>query len=227
MTSYHKLILVGALLLVLAAVLACDTGNLIAFQSATATPTRTPRPTFTPPPSLTPTPEEDTPTPLPTVTETPKVKPSATRSSQVVAKQPTKAPTKPPAPPPPSFPIRLDEGYACPQPQDPIWKFTGRIQRESDKGWVEGYSLGVFTRDGRFLKASEPSAPEPSLTLNGNCKAYNRYYSNAEVDVAEFRMQVPLVVRVIRSKTDHTALSPDFVADFAEPAHYYVHYFVK
>ncbi len=218
----------GAVVLVLAlTLLACDTGNFIAFQSATATPTKTPRPTFTPPPSLTPTPEEDTPTPLPTVTETPKVKPSATRGSQAVSKPATKAPAPPPPPPPPSFPIRLDEGYACPQPQDPIWKFTGRIQRESDKGWADGYSLGVFTRDGRFLKASEPSAPDFSETLNGNCKAQNRYRSNVEVDVSEFRMQVPLVVRVIRSKSDHTALSPDFVADFAEPSHYYVHYFVK
>jgi hypothetical protein len=226
-TNHRQLKLIGAVVLVFAVtLLACDSGNLIAFQSATATSTRTPRPTFTPQPSMTPTPDEDTPTPLPTVTNTPRVPPTATRGV-VVSRPATKAPTAPPAPKPVVFPIRLDEGYACPQPNDPIWKVTGRIQRDSDKGWADGYSLGIFTRDGRFLKASGPSAPDYSETLNGNCRAYNRYRSNVEVDVAEFRMQVPLIIRVIRSKSDLTPLSQDFTADFAEPGNYYVHYFVR
>jgi hypothetical protein len=224
-TSYRKLKLFGAVVLVLAlTLLACDTGNLIAFQNATATPTKTPRPTFTPQPSLTPTPE-DTPTPLPAVTDTPKVPPTATRRA-ATARPATKAPTVPPPPPKPSFSVTIDSGYFCDQANDPIWEVVARFNRSSDRAFAEGYVFGVFTADGRLLTTTEVS-PSNEYTERGidiNCRAPKFYPYSVKKDVSQFRMQVPLIIRVVRSKTDLTPLSPDFKADFAQPGRYFIEY---
>lgn len=228
MTSYRKLKLFGAVILVFAlTLLACDTGNLIAFQNATATPTKTPRPTFTPQPSLTPTPQEDTPTPIPTVTNTPKVPPTATRGA-VAPRPATKAPPPPPPPPPkPSFSVTIDNAYFCDQGNDPVWEIVARINRSSPPAiFLGGYVLGIFSADGRLLATTEPSVPDDQqiIGLNFNCRAYNRYIYNVKKDVSQFRMQLPLIIRVIRSQSDLTPLSPDFKADFGQPGRYFIEY---
>lgn len=225
MTSHRTLKLFGAVLLVLAlSLLACDTGNLIAFQSATATSTRTPRPTFTPQPSITPTPQ-DTETPSPTATNTPRVAPTATRGA--VVRPATKAPTAPPPPPKPSFPVVIDNAYFCDQGNDPVWEIVGRINRITPPAiFLGGYVLGIFTSDGRLLTTTDPSVPDDQqiIGLNFNCRAYNRYVYNVKKDVSQFRMQVPLIIRVVKSQSDLTPLSPDFKADFGQPGRYFLEY---
>ncbi len=222
MRSQRTIFLLGMVLIALG-LLACDTGNLIAFANPTATRTRTPRPTFTPRPSVTSTPAD---TETPSATETPTKAPTATKAPVATARPVTKAPTAPPPPPAPSFSITVD-GYQCAQPNSPIWKITGRVNRAQPPNiFLGGYVMAVFAPDGKFLKASEPSAQDEyaTMTLNGNCQVYNRYRSNVEVDVTEFRLQVPLTVRIIKSKTDTTPLSPGFKVDFAQPGNYYLQF---
>lgn len=211
---------------VLLALLACDAGTVISMLSPTATPTRTPRPTFTPRVIASPTPEES-PTPEPSLTRAA----SPTPTQRVVATS-KPAPTKPPAPtvpPAPQFPVALSDGYFCEQPQSPIWKITGRINRNAEpRIFLGGYVLGLFSADGRFLKASAPSASDgnQTVTIGGNCRAEKWYQSNLEIDVTEFRGQLPLIVRMIKSAQDHTPISKDFRLDFPTPGHYFVEYIV-
>jgi len=217
----RKLFLVGAIVTTLT-LLACDLTTLVAVNSPTATPTRTPRPTFTPRAVASPTPEES-PTAAPTATS---AAPPTPTQRVVVATATRAAPTKPPAPPPPQFPVTLNKGYFCEQPQSPIWKVTGRINRTGSNYFLGGYTLGVFAADGRFLKASEPSSYDgnQTMTIGGNCQVEKWYPSNLEIDVTEFRVQLPLIIRIIKSKSDHTALSPDFRLDFPSPGHYFAEY---
>lgn len=205
------------------ALLACDAGTVISMINPTATPTRTPRPTFTPRVIASPTPEES-PTPIPSPTRAT----SPTPTQRVVATSKPAA-TKPPAPtavPVPQFPVTLSQGYFCEQPQSPIWKVTGRINRTGSSYFLGGYTLGVFAADGGFLKASAPSAYDgnQTVTIGGNCRAEKWYQSNLEIDVTEFRGQLPLIIRMIRSASDRTAISKDFRLDFPTPGHYFVEY---
>ena len=224
MNNQRGLFLIGTLVVALT-LLACDAGSLVALvTNPTATATRTVRPTFTPRPSETPIPSD---TPTPSATDTPAVTATATRKAVVSTVAPKVATALPPPPPPPQFPVSLNDGYFCEQAQSPIWKITGRINKTGQGTYfLGGYVLGVFTTDGRFLKASQPSAENgnQTLTIGGNCRAVSFYPSNAEIDVTEFRNEVPLIVRIIRSKTDRTALSKDFRADFAQPGAYFLEY---
>jgi hypothetical protein len=206
------------------ALLACDAGNLVAMiNPPTQTPSRTPRPTFTPRPAATDTPES---TPTPDVTDTPLVSPTSTKRAVATARPATPKPVATAPPPPPQFPVTFVEGYLCPQPNDPIWKITGRINKTGSNFFLGGYTLGLFASDGKFLKASQPSAENDYITstIGGNCRAEKVFLSNLDFDVSEFRMQVPLVVRIIRSATDHTALSADHTINFEQPGNYYVQY---
>ncbi len=204
-------------------VLACDTSSFIALNNPTATATRTPRPTFTPRPSPTP---EQSPTPEPTLTVVPSPVPSPTQRVVATARPATPKPPAPTPIPAPTFPVTLSDAYFCEQPQSPVWKITARVNRGNTSYFLGGYILGVFTADGKFLKASEPSAYDgnQTITIGGNCRVAKWYQSNLEIDVTEFRAQLPLIVRIIKSKDDHTPLSKDFRADFAVPGHYYIQY---
>lgn len=202
--------------------LACDAGTVISMLSPTATPTRTPRPTFTPRVVASPTPEES-----PTLVSPPTIAASPTATQRPPTARPaTKPPSQPPPPPVPQFPVSLNEGYFCEQPQSPIWKVTGRINRTGSSYFLGGYVLGVFAANGQFLKASAPSAYDgnQTVTIGGNCRAEKWYQSNLEIDVTEFRGQLPLIIRMIKSAQDHTAISKDFRLDFPTPGHYFVEY---
>jgi hypothetical protein len=87
--------------------------------------------------------------------------------------------------------------------------------------------LAVFGADGKFLAASRPSTSDFTETLNGNCQAYNRYRSNAEIDVTQYRMSAPFTIRLVRNKSDLTPLAPDCVACFKEAGNYYIHYLLR
>ncbi len=225
MRNQRTIFLLGMALLALA-LLACDAGSLVAFSNPTPTRTRTPRPTFTPKPSVTATPA-DTETPAATDTPAAPTKaPTSTKAPVATARPVTKQPTAVPPPPAPSFAVTVD-GYQCAQPNDPIWKITARVNRAQPPNiFIGGYVMGVWGADGSFLKASQPSAEDEyaTMTLNGNCMVYNRYRSNVEIDVTEFRLKVPLTIRLIKSKTDTTPISPGFKADFAQPGNYYLQF---
>lgn len=206
------------------ALLACDAGTIISMINPTATPTRTPRPTFTPRAVASPTPEES-PTPEASPTKAASLTPTQRPASSASKPAATKPPVPPP-PPVPQFPVTLNEGYLCEQAQSPIWKVTGRINRTGSSYFLGGYTLGVFAADGKFLKASQPSAYDgnQTVTIGGNCRAAKWYQSNLEIDVTEFRGQLPLIVRMIKSVSDRTAISKDFRLDFPTPGHYFVEY---
>jgi hypothetical protein len=120
----------------------------------------------------------------------------------------------------------MANSFFCPQPDSaPYWKLTARFNPTSSNAWLGGYVIGVFSANGQFLKASEPSLQDDfTETLDGNCQVPSRYRSNGEIDVTEFRSQLPLIIRIIKSKTDHAALSADFRADFPRPGNYYFQY---
>ncbi len=119
------------------------------------------------------------------------------------------------------------DSYLCPQVPDAYWKITARVNRTQPPNiFLGGYVLAVYDRDGKFVKASEPSAEDEyaTMTLNGNCQVNNRYRSNLEIDVTEFHNMLPLTVRLVRSKQDLRPIAPDFKADFPQAGNYYIQY---
>ncbi len=223
MRNQRTIFLLGMVLLALA-LLACDAGNLVAFANPTATRTRTPRPTFTPRPSITPTPAD---TETPAATDTPAKSPTATKAPVATSRPVTRAPTAPPASPVPSFPVVLRNNYFCEQSQTSFWEIIGRINRSSPPAiFLGGYMLAVYAPDGRLLGTSRAAAPDGDQVsdFDFNCMVSGWYQYNVKIDVTEFRMQLPLTIRVIRSKTDLTPLSPAFKADFPQPGRYFLEY---
>jgi hypothetical protein len=114
----------------------------------------------------------------------------------------------------------------CEQPGNAIWKITGRVNKTGTNSFVGGYVMGAFNSAGKFLKASAPSVPDDqvSMTIGGNCRAEKFSLSNLDFDVSELRTDFPLTLRIIRSATDPTALSADFVARFEQPGNYFIQY---
>lgn len=124
---------VAVIAILVAGILACRSGMLLARNEPTATPTKTPKPTFTvtptptntPLPTSTPTPTDTasptppptntpivytaTPTPTPTVAATDTPMPTATPTRRPPTRVPTRRPTATPAPPTntpaPTFPF--------------------------------------------------------------------------------------------------------------------------
>lgn len=193
---------------------------------ATVTPSKTAPPTFTRAPSMTPTPE-DTATlqPLPTlpIVRTPTKKPAATTAPKPAA---TKAPTARPPTALPSFPVTFNKAYFCDQSNDPLWEVIGRINRSSPPAiFLGGYGLAVLSMDGKVLGVhqADPDGQQVSM-WDFNCAVSGWYSYNVKYDVSEFRAQVPLILRIVRSKTDLTPLSRDYKADFAKPGRYFVEY---
>lgn len=200
--------------------LACDAGSLVALvKPPTETPTRTLRPTFTPRPSATDTPED---TATPAATDTPEASPTATRRAVVATPRP--AATKPPAPPPPpQFPVSFQDGYMCPQ-SGPVWQVIARVNRSSPPAiFLGGYTVGLFSPSGALIKTDE-TVPD-GQQVNGlwiNCRVDKVFPYNSKLDAPELRGQGPFIVRVIKSKTDLTPLSPDFKVDFSQQSIWFV-----
>lgn len=224
MTKQRAFVVLSTLLVGLS-LLACDLGNiggLVALSNPTATLTKTPRPTFTPRPSLSPT-RVDTETP--SATDTPSASPTPTKKPAPTS-APKPAATKTPAPPPaPSFAVTLNKSYFCQQANDPIWEVIARINRTGSSFFVGGYALAVVSSDGRVLGAHQAgSNDEVVQDFDFNCTVSGWYRYNAKYDVSEWRMQLPVILRIVRSKTDMTPVSPDFKADFSTPGRYFLEY---
>lgn len=221
----------GAILIALT-LLACDGPTLVGFVNPTETPTKTPRPTFTPRATFTTAPQ-DTPTPAPT--DTPSA-PATSAATATATKRPatgatprpaTKAPAAPPVAAAPSFNVSLQKAYFCEQPNDPIWEVIGRINRSSPPAiFLGGYYIAVLGPDGKFLGISKEAARDGDqvIDFNFNCQVSNWYAYNVKIDVSEWRLQLPLTFRIVRSKNDLTPLSPDYKADFGKPGRYFLEY---
>lgn len=221
MRNQRTIFLLGLVCLGLA-LLACDTGSLVAFGNATPTRTRTPRPTFTPRPSETATPA-DTDTPAPT--DTPTKPPTATKAPVPTSRPVTRQPTPVPPPPAPSFLVTLNKSYFCQQANDPIWEVIARINRTGSSYFLGGYALAVVSGDGRVLGAHTAGTNEEVVQdFDFNCQVSGWYRYNVKYDVSEWRMQLPVTLRIVRSKTDTTPISPDFKADFGQPGRYFLEY---
>lgn len=202
----------------------CGTIPLISSLGATATPTRTPRPTFTPRPQFTPTPE-DTPTPVlsdtPVASTSPIGSPTATR--RVATARPTTP--KPPTPSPlPQFPVIVINNYSCQQGSE-VWEVIGSIRRSTSPAiFLGNYVLGLFSSDGRLVKASDPSLPDPYqvMALDINCQQSKQFPYNMKIDATEFRGRSGFFVRIIKSQGDATPLSANVPTDFSQPVRWFV-----
>lgn len=210
-----RVLLASAILIVVAALLACDMGTFTAFLDAgTATPTRTPRPTFTPRATATP---EDTPTPEATAT-TPA---SPTPTQRATARPATKAPTAPPAPPKPQFEWRQSpSGNQGLCEQADVWEVKGRIHDGRD--YVGGIYVIVLDKDGRFVAGMTSRYPEElNPEWDVSCfEGKNKF--NYQVDISAGRANGPLTLRLVRSASDRTPISTDVKLDVNRAGRWYI-----
>ncbi len=208
--------------LTLLSTMGCGSIPLISSLASTATPTRTPRPTFTRRPEFTPTPE-DTPTPVlsdtPVTAPSPIASPTATRRAVATAR-----PTTPPPPPPPPLPVTMINNYSCQQGSE-VWEIIGSVRRSSSPSiFLGNYVLGLFSSDGRLLKASDPSYPDGQqvMALDISCQQSKQFPYNIKVDATEFRGKSGFFVRIIKSQGDATPLSANVPVDFTQPVRWFV-----
>lgn len=206
-----KLLLCGTLLIVAAILLACNLETFTALLPAgTATPTRTPRPTFTP--RATPTPEES-PTPEPTATTA--ASPTPTQRVVATARPAPKAPTAPPAPPKPQFIWRRADNLAmqglCPAGPG-TYEIKGRIQQNGE--YVGGVHVVALDSTGKIITQAD-STPKEYLNPEWgvNCREAKNIFSY-QLDVSAGRGNQPIIVRITRSASDLTPISPDVPVTF-------------
>ncbi len=205
-----RVLIVGAILIVVAALLACDTGTFTAFlDPGTATPTRTPRPTFTPrataTPESSPTPEVTPTTPAsPTLTPRPTLRPA------------TKAPVVPTAVPKPQFSWRratdnIGSQGLCSQ-NDGVYEIKGRIKQNND--YAGGIHVVALDSTGKMIAQMDSLNKEQmNLEWGVNCREEKNLF-NYQLDVTAGRMNQPYIVRITRGANDLTPLSDNVSIQF-------------
>ncbi len=220
----NRAIVLLASAVALLSLLGCDAIPLISSLRSTATPTRTPRPTFTRRPEFTPTPED---TPTPALTDTPITSPlpiaSPTATRRVATARPT-TPKPPPPPPPPQFPVTMINNYSCGQGSE-VWEIIGSVRRSTSPSiFLGNYVLGLFSSDGRLLKASDPSYPDGQqvMALDISCQQSKQFPYNIKIDATDFRGKGGFFVRIIKSQGDATPLSDNVPVDFTQPVRWFV-----
>jgi hypothetical protein len=205
-----RVLIFSAILIVVVALLACDTGTFTAFLDAgTATPTRTPRGTFTP--RATATPEE---TPTPEATPTTAASPSPTLRPTL--RPATKPPTAPPPPPKPQFtwrrnPDNMGAQGLCPQ-SDGVYEIKGRLKQNND--YAGGIHIVALDSTGKMIKQMDSLNKEQmNLEWGVNCREEKNLF-NYQLDVTAGRMNQPFIIRITRSAADLTPISPDVPIQF-------------
>jgi hypothetical protein len=216
----------------------CGSVPFVAQVEPTATSTRAPRPTFTPKPRATPTETEapePTEEPEPTLVEEPTAEPEIPTATSIA---PTRAATRPPrptqppqptAPPAPQFTVNATSKYMC--PQEGIFEVT--LNTKKGRAFVEGQWFAAFDMGGRLLqdgagKDLKSATYPPSQSTGSNCQQSGSFDSpnidTGKLDVGDAVRQGinPLVIRFIRSETDLTPISPDFVIDFGTGGRYWI-----
>lgn len=207
-----RVMIFGAILIAVAALLACDTGTFTAFLSpGTATPTRTPRSTFTP--RATATPEE---TPTPEASPTPAASPTPTQRIVPTARPATRVPTVPPPPPKPQFEWRqrpdLGKQGLCPQ-SDGTFEVKGRINA-AGVGYVGGVHVILMDKNGKIISQMDSLYVEQmNVEWGVNCFEEKTMF-NYQLDASAGRANQPMTLRLTRSVNDLTPISPDVKLDF-------------
>jgi hypothetical protein len=216
---FFVIIAIAAIALML---LACDTTDLIValLNPATETPTRTPRPTFTPRPSITPTPED---TPTPEATATPKA--SATPTRRVVVATPRPPTPRPPTQPPaPQFAWRqspeLGRQGLCPAGPG-TFEVKGRIRLNND--YVGGIHIVLLDSTGKVISQMD-STPKEFLNPEWGVSCFEeKNLFSYQLDGSAGRMNQPMTLRLTRSATDLTPISPDIKLTFpSEGGRFYI-----
>jgi hypothetical protein len=211
-------------LLIALTLLACNldtVSTLVARATATPTSTRTPRPTFTP--YYTATPE---PSPTREATATPALSPTPTARAVATARPATKAPTAPPAPPTPQFVWRrsenLDKQGMCPAGPG-TFEVKGRIYSNALKAYVGGIHIIALDSTGKVIARMDSLYPQQMNPEWGvNCREAKNLFSY-QLDVSAGRGNQPIIVRIVRSATDLTPISPDVAIQFGpEGGRYYL-----
>jgi hypothetical protein len=198
--------------------LACNLETFTALLPAgTATPTRTPRPTFTPRATAT---QELPPTPEPTATSA--ASPTPTQRVVATTRPVTKAP---PAPPKPQFewrqnPDNIGSQGLCPAGPG-TYEIKGRIRRNNE--YVGGVHVVALDSTGKIV-AQTDSTPKEYLNPEWgvNCREEKNLFSY-QLDVSAGRNNQPIIVRITRSASDLTPISPDIPIRFeADGGRYYL-----
>lgn len=217
----RKRVLVVSVILVALTLLACNLDTvttLVARATTTPTSTRTPRPTFTPYYTATP---EPTATPEATATRAPS--PTLTARAVATARPATKAPTPPPAP---QFIWRrgdnLDKQGMCPAGPG-TFEVKGRIYSNTLKAYVGGVHIIALDSSGKVIARMDSLYPEQMNPEWGvNCREAKNLFSY-QLDVSAGRGSQPIIVRIVRSSTDLTPISPDVAIQFgSEGGRYYL-----
>lgn len=220
----NRVLTIGVILLVALALLACNLDTLTALviqTTPTPTPTRTARPTFTPRPSPTP---EASPTPEPTATVA--ASPTAILRATATARPATKAPTAPPPPPKPQFTWRQSDNLAiqgmCPAGPG-TFEVKGRIYSNAQKAYVGGIHIIALDNSGKVIARMDSLYPQQMNPEWGvNCREAKNLFSY-QLDVSAGRGNQPITVRIVRSATDLTPISPDIKIEFGpEGGRYYL-----
>ncbi|HEX7592965.1 MAG TPA: hypothetical protein VF429_02235 [Anaerolineae bacterium] len=187
--------------------LACDASSLVALVNpATETPTRTPRPTFTPRPVVTETPED---TPTPEVTDTPSASPTATKRAVVATVRP--AATKPPAPPPPpQFAWRVlsnDGSHGFCATGAPTFQVKGRVFSGTD--YLGGVHVVLLDKDSKIVTQGDSWGRE-QMNLEFGVSCFDRSsLFNYQLDGSAGWFNGPLILRLTKSASDQTPISPN------------------
>jgi hypothetical protein len=215
-----RVLTIGIVLVIALTLLACNMDTLTALvgPTTTPTPTRTPRPTFTPRPSATP---EASPTPEATATAA--ASPTPTSRAAVTVRPATKAPT---APAPTRSPFiwrrrdNLDQQGMCPAGPG-TFEVKGRIMQNN--AYVGGIHIIALDSSGKVIAQMDSLYPEQMNPEWGvNCREAKNLFSY-QLDVSAGRNSQPIIVRIVRSATDLTPISPDVAIQFGpEGGRYYL-----
>ncbi len=216
-----RVLMFCAILIVVLTLLACDTETFTALLSpGTATPTRTPRATFTPRATAT---QEASPTPEATATAA--ASPTPTQRVVATVRPVTKAPTAPPAPPKPQFawrqnPDNIGSQGLCPAGPS-TYEIKGRIRQNND--YAGGVHVVAIDSTGKIVAQMDSIAKEyMNLEWGVNCREERNLFSY-QLDVSAGRNNQPIVVRITRSASDLTPISPDIPIRFeSDGGRYYL-----
>ena len=204
-----RVLIFSAILIVVVTLLACDTGTFTAFLDAgTATPTRTPRPTFTPRATAT---LEDTPTPE----VTPTIAASPTLTPRPTLRPATKAPVVPTAVPKPQFEWKQSSSGnqgLCAQ-NDGTYEIKGRINAPG-QGYVGGIHVILMDKTGKIISQMD-SLVQDQMNLEWGVSCFEeKNLFNYQLDASAGRGNQPMTLRLTRSVSDLTPISPDVKIDF-------------
>ena len=204
-----RVLIFSAILIVVVALLACDTGTFTALLDAgTATPTRTPRGTFTPRATAT---LEDTPTPE----TTPTIAASPTLTPRPTLRPVTKAPPPPTAVPKPQFEWKQSSSGnqgLCAQ-NDGTYEVKGRINAPG-QGYIGGIHAVLMDKSGKIISQMDSLVPE-QMNLEWGVSCFeDKNLFNYQLDASAGRGNQPMTLRLTRSANDLTPISTDVKIDF-------------